>query len=153
MKKNRKFIVASFCIVLTICMVLATCIALAIIIFGATSMSDRFLFRMPPSYIENKISQEIPFGSNIQDVKEKILQHDEWESNLRVYSDGTIYGSDGKVVRNYGGQLKEGEYYVGTQLISVDIGNSWFWFTDVYFAFDENDKLIDIAVYKEFAIE
>ena len=146
MKKKKKIILIS------------VCLTLVLIIWGGVIMSGILLFRMPASYIEHKLSKEIPLGSSIQEVQEIILQHEEWDSNklgekFRVYSHGTIYGSDGKVVRNYGGQLESGEYYVGTQQIKVHMGHSWFWFTDIYFAFDENDKLIDIAVYKEFAIE
>ena len=146
MKKKKKIILIS------------VCLALVVIIWGGVTMSGILLFRMPTSYIKNNLSKEIPLGSSVQEVQEIILQHDEWDSNkweakLRVHSHGTIYGSDGKVVRNYGGQLKSGEYYVGTQQIIVDMGHSWFLYTQVYFAFDENDKLIDIAVYKEFAIE
>lgn len=148
MKKKKKIILISVCIVL------------AVIILGGAILSDKLLFRMPISYIKNKLSKEIPLGSSIQEVQEIILQHDEWDSNkreekLRVRSNGTMYDSDGKVIRNTGGpgELESGGYYVGTQQIIVDMGHSWFWFTDIYFAFDENDELIDIAVYKEFAIE
>ena len=123
-------------------------------------MSGILLFRMPASYIEHKLSKEIPLGSSIQEVQEIILQHEEWDSNkwgekFIVYSHGTMYDSDGKVLRNTGGpgELESDGYYVGTQQIVVHMGHSWFWFTHIYFAFDENDKLIDIAVYKEFAIE
>jgi len=141
MQKRRKLFVVSVCMVFIV------------IVLGVAIVNNRTLFRMPAAYIKNKMLDEFPMGSNIQEVKEIIQQHDEWTSNLKVSPWGNKYNSDGKPEYNTGSSLGTGEYHIGTQHISVEIGSSWFLFTDVYFAFDDNDQLIDIAVYKTFAIE
>ena len=114
---------------------------------------SNIFWRMPKSYIENKLTEEIPLGSSVEEVSEKIEEH-KWDRyHTGTVSDvGIIYRSDGDVECNFG-RVKPGDRVVGTQHIDVQIGCGWWNFTYVYFAFDENDKLIDIAVRKIFAVE
>ena len=114
---------------------------------------SNIFWRMPKSYIENKLTEEIPLGSSVEEVSEKIEEH-KWKSmhTVTVLDVGIIYRSDGDVECN-SGRVEPGDRVVGTQHIDVRIGCGWWNFTYVYFAFDENDKLIDIAVRKRFAVE
>lgn len=119
---------------------------------------SNIFWRMPKSYIENKLTEEFPLGSSLEDVLEKLKEHEEhWtiygkKSEGYLRSGGIRYRSNGEVMSadNY---EEPGDRVVGTQHIDVEIGCGWWNFTDVFFAFDENDKLIDIAVRKTFAVE
>ena len=114
---------------------------------------SNIFWRMPKSYIENKLTEEIPLGSSVEEVSEKIEEHT-WKRQytLTVSDVGIRYRSDGAVEGNWG-RGEPGDRVVGTQHIEVQIGCGWWNFTYVFFAFDENDKLIDIAVRKIFAVE
>ena len=115
---------------------------------------SNIFWRMPKSYIENKLTEEFPLGSSLEDVLEKLKEHDQWNGKEKrnLHSDGIRYRSNGEVMSaiNY---EEPGDRVVGTQHLDVQIGCGWWNFTYVFFAFDENDKLIDIAVQKTFAVE
>ena len=156
MKKKRKIVVACICIALSV-------IILAGVVLGAVVLGDKLVsmginspislfWRMPKSYIKNKLIEEIPLGSSAEDVLEEIEEHDEWEiaTAFPLVDGGIIYHSDG--TSNWG-PIEPGDCIVGSQYIPVTIQHSWWRFTDVYFAFDENDKLVDIAIRKMFLVE
>ena len=115
---------------------------------------SNIFWRMPKSYIENKLTEEFPLGSSLEDVLEKLKEHDQWNGKEKrnLHSDGIRYRSNGEVMSaiNY---EEPGDRVVGTQHLDVQIGCGWWNFTYVFFAFDENDKLVDIAVRKIFAVE
>ena len=115
---------------------------------------SNIFWRMPKSYIENKLTEEFPLGSSLEDVLEKLKEHDQWNGKEKrnLHSDGIRYRSNGEVMSaiNY---EEPGDRVVGTQHLKVQIGCGWWNSTYVFFAFDENDKLIDIAVRKIFAVE
>ena len=111
---------------------------------------SNIFWRMPKSYIENKLTEEFPLGSSLEDVLEKLKEHDQWNGKEKrnLHSDGIRYRSNGEVMSaiNY---EEPGDRVVGTQHIDVTMGSLLNTFARVvFFVFDENGILIDIAVDK-----
>ena len=112
---------------------------------------SNIFFLMPRSYIKNKLTEEFPLGSSAEDVAEKLQEHDEWRiawGSIKGYlrEGGIRYRSNGEVMSadNY---EEPGDRVVGTQHIDVTIGSLLNTFArGVFFVFDENGILIDIAV-------
>ena len=158
MTKKKRIIIICVSIALAVIIlagaVLGGAVLSAKLISVVINSHSNIFWRMPKSYIENKLTEEFPLGSSLEDVLEKLKEHDQWNGKEKrnLHSDGIRYRSNGEVMSaiNY---EEPGDRVVGTQHLDVQIGCGWWNFTDVFFAFDENDKLIDIAVQKTFAVE
>ena len=157
MKKKRKIVITCICIALAVIIlagaVLGGAVLSAKLISVVINSHSNIFFLMPRSYIKNKLTEEFPLGSSVEEVSEKIEEH-KWKRwhTVTVSDVGIIYRSDGDVECN-SGRVEPGDRVVGTQHLEVQIGCGWWNSTYVFFAFDENDKLIDIAVRKTFAVE
>ena len=115
---------------------------------------SNIFFLMPRSYIKNKLTEEFPLGSSAEDIAEKLQEHEEhWEiygkkSEGYLRSGGIrYYSDDGRIGIIFEGDDHGGDRVVGTQHILVTMGSLLNTFIrGVFFVFDENGILIDIAV-------
>ncbi|MCL2720290.1 MAG: hypothetical protein FWD47_03000 [Treponema sp.] len=90
----------------------------------------------PTSLIRNDILKFTPIGMNMDEVLEVIEERNNWRIMTRSSERGYIYM-----------KLPPGQREVGIKHISVDLGNSWyFWYVISSWAFDENGILIDVFV-------
>ena len=85
---------------------------------------------------------------------DKIEEHSEWK-NTSVYGLlpwGNKYDESGNAVHNPTNIIHGNEYIVGTQHCTVILGDFGALTTYAYFAFDDDNKLVDIAVYKDYSL-
>lgn len=157
MTKKKRIIIICVSIALAVIIlagaVLGGAVLSAKLISVVINSHSNIFFLMPRSYIKNKLTEEFPLGSSAEDVAEKLQEHDEWriawgvikgylrEGGIRYRSNGEVMSAD-----NY---EEPGDRVVGTQHIYVKIGSLLNTFARVvFFVFDENGILIDIAVDK-----
>ena len=152
MTKKKRIIIICVSIALAVIIlagaVLGGAVLSAKLISVVINSHSNIFWRMPKSYIENKLTEEIPLGSSLEDVLEKLKEHDQWngKGKRNLHSDGIRYRSNGEVMSadNY---EEPGDRVVGTQHIDVTMGSLLNTFARVvFFVFDENGILIDIAV-------
>ena len=156
MTKKKRIIIICVSIALAVIIlagaVLGGAVLSAKLISVVINSHSNIFFLMPRSYIKNKLTEEFPLGSSAEDVAEKLQEHEEhWKiygkkSEGYLRSGGIRYRSNGEVMSadNY---EEPGDRVVGTQHIYVDIGSLLNTFARVvFFVFDENGILIDIAV-------
>ena len=97
---------------------------------------------MPISYLESKLSTYFPLGMSKTEVEEVLKVHDEW-LHLRGICDHGIYVDDkGNVLRYSEGAENE----IGVSSYEADLIDAPAVACIAYFAFDENEELIDVRV-------
>lgn len=161
MTKKKRIIIICVSIALAVIIlagaVLGGAVLSAKLISVVINSHSNIFFLMPRSYIKNKLTEEFPLGSSAEDVAEKLQEHEEhkvlgeWKiygkkSEAYLCSGGIRYRSNGEVMSadNY---EEPGDRVVGTQHIHVNIGSLLNTYARVvFFVFDENGILIDIAV-------
>ena len=102
--------------------------------------------RWPDSRIRANMLKHTPIGTNIVDVIKFVESNENWKI-YHIYQNGYML-KDGIISR----PSKQNEYSVGVTSMEVRLGEYRTIFaTDVsiFFAFDEDSKLIDIGVLKE----
>jgi hypothetical protein len=99
--------------------------------------------------------KEFSIGSSSEEVLQKLKEHKEWDSNYAVYSHGILYDGEGNVMHTESNSCYGDEYFVGTQMCKATMFDDLmgYYIVKIYFAFDDDGKLIDIAIYKQFSIE
>ncbi len=150
-------------------LIIIAIVAVAIIIF-AFIFRDQLFMRMPAFYIGNQLEKDVPIGTSAEDVIEYVKSHEEWTNReyepvnyLELDEFGLMYnGSSAMYPRNsyslysfsgidYKGNPDEsfGSYtlYVDFgEMSPIPIAATW---VNVFFVFNEDQKLIDIVVSKE----
>ena len=151
--KKKKAIIISLSVILAICLVVICLIDICLVV-GGIFMSKYFLWLMPSTYIENHLIKEFPLGSSSDEVLQKLKEHKEWDSNYALHPIGIKYDGKGSVMLTESNSCYGDEYFVGTQMCKADMFTDLmgYYTAKIYFAFDDDGKLIDIAVYKKFSL-
>ena len=127
--------------------------AVIILFIIGLCMKKYMFFMMPKNYIKNHLLEDFQIGSNSKVVLDKVEEHSEWKK-ISIYGLlpwGNKYDESGNAVHNSTNSIDENEYIVGTQHCNVILGESGALTTYAYFAFDDDNMLVDIAVYKDYS--
>ena len=142
-------------------------IVIVAIVVLALVFREQLFMRMPAFYIGNQLEKDVPIGTSAEDVMEYVKSHEEWikdeyqtvsyydlpmtyNSGMACYPEGS-YSCYSFSDIDYKGNPDEG---FGSYTLYVDCGEmspipiaaTW---VNVFFVFDEDQKLIDIVVSKE----
>lgn len=156
MKKKKKILI------------IIAIVTVVIVVFSVI-FRDQLFLRMPAFFIGNHLEKKVPIGSSVEDVIEFVKSHEEWfkdesqvvrcyehpmtyDSGEACYPDGSYSCYSFSDIDYKGNPDKK----FGSYTIHVDCGTmsnipifaTW---VNVFFVFDEEQKLIDIVVSKEFA--
>ena len=153
--KKKKAIIVSLSVILAICLVVICLIDICLVV-GGIFMSKYFLWLMPSTYIENQLIKEFPLGSSSDEVLQKLKEHKEWNPHYdyKLIDHGIRYDEEGNVMLSNSYYCYGDEYFVGTQSYEATMFDDLmgYYTAQIYFAFDDDGKLIDIAVYKKFSL-
>ena len=108
--------------------------------------------RWSNEFVSNHVQKTIPLGTDINETVRKLEKHWKWEiKNVRDY--GVLLGRGSPSRGSPEIHKNSKDKFIGEKSIEVSLG----WYQDIlfgryvnaFFIFDENDKLIDVVVWKE----
>lgn len=158
MKKKKIFIIISIVSVFLIAAIFFGGIA---IFLNDAVLKNQILIAMPRAIICTYLESNTPIGSDVESVKEFLESNSEWhELNYPSNEYNAYFRNLGSQKRysfcNYDHTLESTRKTVSASyVIDVDIGTSLgspFWgdYVHGYFIFDNQNKLVDIVVEKDF---
>lgn len=165
MRKSKKKLAIILISLAVITCVLTIAIAGALVrgtVMTFKTYKDEMLLFMPTSYICKQIETEVPIGTDADTVIEFLKNKDGWwtdkssaDNNFKLYEGATgRYAVDYQSFYSFNNlnyDQDQGYYFTDAYIGSVPNQNTSLWIGNhvyVIFIFDENMRLMDIAVFR-----
>ena len=130
-------------IIITTSVVLTVVLSIALLVFAFFQLNP---FWKSNEEIKKDLLNITPIGTSIDDVTPAVKSKYTPKQGGSIINNGYKIDEQGDI---YNSQLDKSYTVVGEKSIFFHFGKRWLEHVFVYYAFDENDELIDILVYKE----